>query len=55
MVQRDDQRQHPSQRRNYMFGTEFSGLERPRQWLGALLGAVATVGVLCLIAFVAFG
>jgi hypothetical protein len=38
-----------------MFGTELSGLDRPHDWLRAILATFATLGVLCLIAFVAFG
>lgn len=42
-------------RRPYFFGTELSGLEHPRDWLRALLGSLAVLGVLALLAFVAFG
>jgi hypothetical protein len=42
-------------RRKYWFGVELSGLERPRQWLGAVLAAFATVLAMALIAFLAFG
>jgi hypothetical protein len=36
-------------------GVEFSGLERPLQFLGAILGAAAFVAIALIIAFVAFG
>ena len=48
--------QRPYRRRStYQFRTELSGLERPRQWLGLIGSVIGALGVLFVIAFVAFG
>jgi hypothetical protein len=42
-------------RHHYKLGTEFSGLERPRQWVRLILSIIGAIAAMALVAFVAFG
>ena len=53
-----EEQKHPPEKRQLWkkrMGVEFSGLERPRQFLGAILGAAVFVAIALIIAWISFG